>query len=102
MMKSIILVVTLIMGFGLNHNAGAQELNQSASVKVVEPTTHLVDINSASVDELAKLPGVGQKKAQAIIDYRQTNGRFVDFDGLQQVKGIGSRIAAKLEGKIRF
>ncbi|CAM3932176.1 ComEA family DNA-binding protein [Pseudoalteromonas byunsanensis] len=101
-MKSIIFVVTLIIGFGLNCNASAQELNDSTRVTIVDHTTHLVDINSASIDELAKLPGVGQKKAQAIIDYRQTNGRFVDLDALQQVKGIGSRIAAKLEGKIRF
>jgi competence protein ComEA len=59
-----------------------------------------VNINTADVKQLAKLPGIGKKKAQAIIDYRQAQGAFTSLDDLTKVKGIGKKLLAKLDGKI--
>ncbi|AGI25232.1 ComEA family DNA-binding protein [Pseudomonas sp. MT3] len=60
-----------------------------------------VNINSATVDELLKsLKGIGKVKAQAIIDYRTTNGPFTSVDQLLEVKGIGKGILEKNRDRI--
>ncbi|HWH79098.1 MAG TPA: helix-hairpin-helix domain-containing protein [Candidatus Binatus sp.] len=48
-----------------------------------------VNINTATKDELVTLKGIGDKKAQAIIDYRKKNGDFKSVDDLEKVEGIG-------------
>jgi competence protein ComEA len=48
-----------------------------------------VDLNSATVDQLDALPGVGPVLAQRIVDWRQAHGGFRTVDDLQQVPGIG-------------
>lgn len=51
-----------------------------------------VDINSADAPTLAAgLNGVGMKKAEAIVAYREANGPFTDADALANVKGIGEK-----------
>jgi competence protein ComEA len=59
-----------------------------------------VNINTAGVEQLVKLPGIGKKKAQAIVDYRQAQGEFTSVSDLMQVKGIGKKLVAKLEDKV--
>ena len=56
-----------------------------------------VNINTATVDELKSLPGVGPAKAAAIVEYRSRNGNFKSVEELKQVKGIGDGIFNKLK-----
>ena len=49
----------------------------------------MVNINKASKDELKNLKGIGDTRAQDIIDYRKKNGDFKSVDELEKVKGIG-------------
>lgn len=48
----------------------------------------LVNINTADLDTLVLLPGIGPSKAQAIINYREQNGLFMRIEDIQKVKGI--------------
>lgn len=48
-----------------------------------------VNLNTASVDELAKVPGIGYDRAKAIVDYRDSNGPLYWVDQVLNVKGIG-------------
>lgn len=51
-----------------------------------------VNVNTASAEEIAEaLKGVGMAKAEAIVEYRKTNGSFTHIDELVNVKGIGVR-----------
>ena len=61
----------------------------------------VVDINTAGVEELDALPGVGEATARAIVEDRETNGPFSTPEDLMRVSGIGEKKFAKLEGLIR-
>lgn len=60
---------------------------------------HAVDINSASAEELAGLPGIGDSKAKAIIEYRAAEP-FKTVDDLKKVKGIGDKMLESLRPDI--
>lgn len=50
-----------------------------------------LNINEATVEQLTTLPGIGQTRAQQIIDYRDSNGKFKSIDDLKNVNGIGEQ-----------
>ncbi len=60
----------------------------------------LVDINTADVTTLEALPGIGPTTAQSIIEQRTSNGAFKQIEDLQNVKGIGPGLFAKLKTRI--
>jgi len=57
----------------------------------------VVNLNAASVAQLATLPGIGERTAQRIIEYRQKNGPFKRSEDLMQIKGIGEKGFLKLK-----
>ena len=74
-------------------------LGSVAPVFAGEPS---LDINSANAEQLATImPGVGLKKAQAIVAHRDTNGPFKTVDELLQVKGIGDSTLARSRERLR-
>lgn len=59
-----------------------------------------VNINTATVDELNAVKGIGPSKAKAIVDYRDKNGPFKSVDDLKEIKGFGDKSIAKLRGEL--
>ncbi len=76
-------------------------LSSSASTKTSQPrsasagSSEKINLNMATAAQLQQLSGVGQKKAEAIIEYRNRHGKFKRIEDLQLVKGIGPALLAK-------
>jgi len=69
--------------------------------KNIPSTDNPLNINNANADELTQLPGIGQKKAEQIIDYRIKNGSFNSIDDLEKVPGIGPKTMEKVRPVIK-
>jgi competence protein ComEA len=59
-----------------------------------------ININSATLDDLQKLPRIGPKVAQRILDFRKQNGPFKRVEDLMKVKGIGEKTFTQLKEQI--
>ena len=79
----------------------------AAPTKKSSPTPHItptisfpININSADLDTLDYLPGIGQAKAAAIITYRQEHGPFKKIEDIMNVPGIGTGLFNSIKGQI--
>lgn len=81
-----------------NGNTFIQEGDKSQSTLSKE--NDKVNINTATLNELDSLPGIGPSTAQKIIDYREKNGEFKKIEDLQNVKGIGNAKYEEVKDKI--
>jgi competence protein ComEA len=59
-----------------------------------------VNINTATAEELSTLEGIGEMKAESIIEFRGNHGHFTKIEDLKNVKGIGDKIFEKIKDQI--
>lgn len=71
-----------------------QELEAQVSSKMTQTQ---YDLNVASVKELASIKGIGLKKAQAIVAYRDQHGDFENIEAVTKVKGLGNKLLQKMK-----
>lgn len=113
----VLIILTLIFsafagGFFLGRNYNHSKVTVSALKTITEPATEqtdfspteptipaLIDLNTATLDQLMTLPGIGEGLAQRIINHRQEHGPFERIADLANVSGIGDK---KLEALLEY
>lgn len=77
--------------------------NRAPEVSIAEitPTAHTVNVNTASLDELTRIPHVGEKVAAKIIEYREEHGPFRRIEHLMLIQGISDARFRKIRPLVR-
>ena len=85
---------------------GATEENSgkgsSTNTSVSNSKQETININTATLEELQTIKGIGKKKAEAILQYRKEHGAFRTKEDLLQVKGIGKKGLEAIESQVTF
>ncbi len=93
-------IILLIFTFWLLTGCSSRVEYSSANVLIASPNA--ININTASVDELEKLPNVGRKTAEAIVEFRATNGPFRRVEQLMLIRGVSEERFATLRPHIKI
>ena len=81
---------------------GNSEKGSSTNTSVSNSKQGTININTATLEELQTIKGIGKKKAEAILQYRKEHGAFRKKEDLLQVKGIGKKALEAIESQVNF
>ena len=81
---------------------GNSEKGNSSNTTPSNSKQGTVNINTATLEELQTIKGIGKKKAEAILQYRKEHGAFRTKEDLLQVKGIGKKALEAIESQVTF
>jgi len=95
-MKKILTSLAIVSAMAFQTYAVNAQENMSMPSQQAE-VSEKINLNTASIDELTSLPGIGKSKAQAIVNYREDVGKFLEVEQLTEVKGIGPKMLSKIE-----
>lgn len=76
--------------------ADSSVTNQAVAIQ------NVVHLNKSTIADLVTLKGIGHKKAQAILAYREQVGAFKSIDDLIKIKGIGKKVLADNAGRLKI
>ena len=108
----VIILLLVILGIRFIHRTQVKENTRFDDLITTVPDRAIPDetgqdvqrinINTAPVSLLVSLPGIGEAKAQAIVDFRNENGPFTQPEDLLKIKGIGEKILDNIRPYIYF
>jgi competence protein ComEA len=78
--------------------AGGRSPKPAVTATVV--STETVNLNSATVAQIASLPGIGPKTAELVVQYRTKNGPFKKIEEVMNVRGIGEKSFLKIKDRL--
>jgi competence protein ComEA len=87
----LIVVTALLVGCG----------KPEPAIQLSQPLPHAVNINTASLEELQKIPHIGESLARRIVDHREANGPFRRVEHLMLVSGISDKRFRKIRPLVR-
>ncbi len=90
-----------VLGSSVSAGAAAPDAPPTASGPAKPAPAQVIDLNTATVQQLDNLPGIGPVTAAAIVAWREANGKFTKVDQLAEVDGIGPARLEKLRPLVR-
>ncbi len=98
--KQVVLFLSVLAIAGLGIDFLNKKLPAARAIACVNPDLGKVDINRADKAALIGIPGIGEKLAQRILDYRGQNRGFADIEELKNIKGITSYKLERIKYKV--
>jgi competence ComEA-like helix-hairpin-helix protein len=95
--RRVILFVAVLVLIGMGADFLLKHRVPSAHTSFLTHDISKIDLNLADKELLMSLPGIGEKLAQRIIEYRQQKGLFQDIDDLKKIKGISVHTYEKIK-----
>lgn len=95
------IILTILLGLilicsGISYLCIPNLQTTTEETSIINPT-YPININTATATELMMLPGIGEQKAAAIIEYRRLHGKFSSLDQLININGIGEKSLKDIE-----
>jgi competence protein ComEA len=102
-MKATLFAVLLSIVVCPIHTFAGSDVTSTASPPGISQEQKSIQLNQADVETLSKsIKGIGRKRAEAIVAYREANGPFKSVDDLALVKGIGKQFVAKNQQQLQM
>lgn len=100
-MRHVFFVIAMTM-FAIGANLAFADPQASSQISKTDIAVEKVSINTATLEQLDAIPGLGKKKAQAVLDHIAQHGPIQNKADLTQIKGIGDKLAAKISPYLSF
>ena len=101
-MKRRIVICVVLFALGVYLFVGCTSRVEYTSANIATPSGNAININTATVDELEKLPHIGRKTAETIVEFRTANGPFRRVEHLMQIRGVSEERFEALRPHIKI